>query len=220
MKMLEIESVGEKFKESLIVSARDKTLRVIEAVSKQVVPGMSEERVRELVNSELEKSGSEKFWHAPQIRLGINTLRAFGEPGELGVKLFESDVYFLDLGPVYLGHEGDVGRTFAVGKDPEMIRIARDVETIWKLVRDHWSQTQESGAKLYAFASQQAQELGWVLSLHEANGHRIADFPHVAKQRGTIEGLDFKPAPSKWILEIHIKHPTRPFGAFYEDLLN
>jgi hypothetical protein len=101
-----------------------------------------------------------------------------------------------------------------------MTKIARDVETIWKRVRDHWSKTQDSGAKLYAFASQQAQELGWVLSLHEANGHRIADFPHVAKQRGTIEELDFKPAPSRWILEIQIKHPTRPFGAFYEDLLN
>lgn len=219
MKMLEIESVGEKFEDSLIVAARDKTLEVIRAVSRQVVPGMTEDQVRKLVQAEMEKSGTEKFWHAPQIRLGVNTLRAFGEPGEPGVILAENDVFFLDLGPVYAGHEGDVGRAFAVGSDPEMNRIARDVETIWKRVRDHWTQTQESGAKLYAFATQEAQALGWELSLHEANGHRIADFPHAAKRRGTIEGLDFKPSSSRWILEIHIKHPTRPFGAFYEDLL-
>jgi hypothetical protein len=27
------------------------------------------------------------------------------------------------------------------------------------------------------------------------------------------------PALRRWMLEIQIAHPTRPFGAFYEDLL-
>ena len=27
------------------------------------------------------------------------------------------------------------------------------------------------------------------------------------------------PAPGIWVLEIQIAHPTRPFGAFYEDIL-
>ena len=36
------------------------------------------------------------------------------------------------------------------------------------------------------FATAAAHSRGWLLSLTKANGHRIADFPHVAKARGSI----------------------------------
>lgn len=213
------ESVGESFEEHLLVSARDKTLEVIQKAARLFVPGTHEDEGRSIIKDLLAQSGYEKFWHAPQVRFGENTLRAFGEAGIPGLVLKENDIFFLDLGPVYGSHEGDVGRTFTVGDDPEMIKIAKDAEAIWFLVRDRWMKTQESGAQLYAHAQKVAKDLGWQLSLYEANGHRIADFPHIARQRGAIDGLDFKPAVNKWILEIQIKHPTRPFGAFYEDLL-
>jgi methionyl aminopeptidase len=53
-----------------------------------------------------------------------------------------------------------------------------------------------------------------------ADDHRIADFPHAARTRGSIEGFEQTPAPNRWILEIQIRHPSKTFGAFYEDLLN
>ena len=70
------------------------------------------------------------------------------------------------------------------------------------------------------FAQNCAKSYGWILSLEKANGHRISDFPHAARIRGNIEEFDSTPAPDRWILEIQIRHPTRPFGAFYEDLLS
>jgi methionyl aminopeptidase len=31
--------------------------------------------------------------------------------------------------------------------------------------------------------------------------------------------VSFCPSPLVWVLEIHIRHPTRKFGAFFEDML-
>ncbi|WP_267131055.1 hypothetical protein [Burkholderia cepacia] len=36
---------------------------------------------------------------------------------------------------------------------------------------------------------------------------------------GNLGDFDAAPAAGLWTLEIQIAHPTRPFGAFYEDLL-
>ncbi|WP_260433383.1 hypothetical protein [Burkholderia cepacia] len=36
---------------------------------------------------------------------------------------------------------------------------------------------------------------------------------------GNLGDFDATPAAGLWILEIQITHPTRPFGAFHEDLL-
>jgi Xaa-Pro aminopeptidase len=213
------ESVGAGFSDALLLNARHLTLAAIEAAAARIGPGTSEDEGRVIVTEELHRLGSEKLWHAPQVRFGRNTLRAFGERGEPGVTLATNDIYFLDLGPVFAGHEGDVGRTFAVGQDPDQRRVAADAAAIWRLTRDRWFTTGDSGARLYAYATELAQARGWVLSLHEANGHRIADFPHAARQRGAVEPLEFRPAPARWILEIQLRHPTREFGAFYEDLL-
>ena len=77
-----------------------------------------------------------------------------------------------------------------------------------------------TGEELYKFAEECAVARGWRLSLQKANGHRISDFPHVARIRGSIEGFLEKPSANRWILEIQIRHPSKAFGAFYEDLLN
>lgn len=163
--------------------------------------------------------GAPKSWHPPQIRFGENTLLPFGQKGIENPVLKENDIYFLDIGPIFDGHEGDVGRPFFVGNNPEMARCCSDAALIWEAVRNHWLNTNANGKELYQFARNCAQNHGWQLSLDEANGHRISDFPHAARMRGTIEGFEQKPSANRWILEIQIKHPTKPFGAFYEDLL-
>ena len=144
----------------------------------------------------------------------------FGQRGKENVILKEDDIFFLDIGPIFEGHEGDVGRPFSIGADTEMQKCCADAESIWHEVRNCWLQEAISGEELYRFAEACAENRGWRLSLDQANGHRISDFPHAIHIRGTIEEWKEKPASNRWILEIQICHPARPFGAFYEDLLN
>jgi Xaa-Pro aminopeptidase len=214
------ETVGMSFRSDLLQQARDKTLAVISEAAHAVRPGMSEIEAKALILEIQTRLGAAKSWHPAQIRFGKNTLLSFGERSEEGTLLAENDIFFFDIGPIFDGHEGDVGRPFAVGDDPEMTNCCRDAEEIWLEVRDRWKSHKESGAKLYAFATQRAEARGWLLSLKKANGHRIADFPHAARARGSIEEFTQTPAADRWILEIQIRHPVREFGAFYEDLLN
>lgn len=214
------ETVGEHFNEDLLVHARDKTLEVLLKAAAQMRPGHSEKDAREILSKIEKEMGSEASWHRAQLRLGKHTALGFGVKGEDTPVLQENDIFFFDLGLVFKGHEGDVGRPFVVGNDPEMLRCAQDAEIIWKEVRDHWKSEGATGEELYEFAHQSAEKRSWALQLKGAKGHRIADFPHIARQRGTISRQAATLAENRWILEIQIIHPTRGFGAFYEDLLS
>jgi Xaa-Pro aminopeptidase len=192
----------------------------VQEAAKQIRPGSTESDTKKLVQEIQSMLGSAKSWHPPQIRFGTNSTLSFGKKGVENNALQANDIYFLDIGPIFEEHEGDVGRTFVLGSDPEMQRCCSDVEEIWHEVRQHWENTKANGKELYSFAEERAKKRGWVLSLESANGHRIADFPHAAKARGSIEEFPQKPAPDRWILEIQIRHPNRPFGAFFEDILH
>jgi Xaa-Pro aminopeptidase len=214
------ESVGPDFDLRLLHAARDKGLELISNASHEIQPGMSEKDAKKILVSAQKELGSNRWWHPPQIRFGPNTLCSFGKKGADNQVLQTNDIYFLDIGPLFDNHEGDVGRTFVVGNDSEMLRCAKDVEAIWHEVRTRWQTVKESGNELYRFAEKIAQARGWTLSLPQANGHRVADFPHTVRRRGTIESFSEHPQADRWILEIQIRHPERPFGAFFEDLLN
>ncbi|HZV10249.1 MAG TPA: (Fe-S)-binding protein, partial [Novosphingobium sp.] len=117
-----------------------------------------------------------------------------------------------------LGHEGDAGATFTTGTDPEMAACARDVKVLFDKVRAIWAGGAVAGRALYEVAEAEAAALGWVLNL-DIKGHRVGDYPHSAKTGGQLGTLEGAPSAGLWILEMQIRHPTRPFGAFYEDLL-
>jgi hypothetical protein len=53
----------------------------------------------------------------------------------------------------------------------------------------------------------------------DLSGHRLSEFPHAAIYNGTMAEIGFKPSALLWILEIHIRHPTAGYGAFFEDML-
>jgi Xaa-Pro aminopeptidase len=214
------ESVGPEFKLDQLQAARDKTLEVILELASHLQAGVSEAGARKLLLEIQTKKGAPKSWHPAQIRFGENTLLSFGKTGAEEAVLKDGDIYFIDIGPIFDGHEGDVGRAFVVGHDPEKEKCCKDIEKIWHEVRDHWKNEKATGKALYEFAKKAAADKGWVLTLDGADGHRISDFPHAAKHRGSVIGLEHKPMENRWILEIQIHHPTKPFGAFYEDLLN
>jgi methionyl aminopeptidase len=217
---LQVERTKDNFDLALLLEARKRSLHAMNRIAKAMQPGMTEEEGMELAKAMLCEMGAEKNWHRPYVRFGVNTLKAYGTPSEVGVTLKQNDIFFLDLGPVWNGYEGDVGSPYVVGNDPEMHRCARDSKALYEIVSRHWRETQVSGRELYDFADQEARKLGWELSLKNANGHRVSDFPHHLYHKGSISDLSFRPSAHIWVLEIQIRHPEREFGAFFEDLLS
>ena len=213
------ENVGPTYDDSKLLSAQSRTWEAVHAVARQIQPGMIEKDAHGLLKSVLKDLGAEKNWHPPQIRFGANTVKSFGKPGIKDVPLKENDIFFLDIGPVFHGYEGDAGTTFTVGDDHDLRRLAGDARAVFEDVKREWSRTGHTGRELYKFAAEAASKRGWELRLEGASGHRVSDFPHAIHHRGPLRSFDTSPSPNRWILEIQIYHPEKEIAAFHEDLL-
>ncbi len=212
------EAVGTHFSRDKLIRAQSQANAAVQKIASLIKPGMMEEDARTLTKNTLTQLGMEREWHPTLIRFGNNTAKTFREPSEPNTQLQENDIFFVDIGPVFEGHEGDSGATFTVGHHPEMIACAEACTTLFESVKQHWLSAQPSGKALYAYAEQQAEALGWKLNLG-APGHRVGDFPHAIHKADHLAKLEHTPSANLWILEIQIRHPMLPFGAFYEDLL-
>lgn len=213
------EAVGAEFNEAKLLSAQAKSWQAIREVASAIKPGMSEAEALILLKESLKNLGYTKMWHPPQIRFGENTLLPFAKPSNREVRLAEDDVFFLDIGPLFDGYEGDAGQTFAIGNNAELHRLSADAKRVFEDVKLHWQKTRLSGPALYDYASEAAEKLGWELSLHGASGHRVSEFPHALHHKGKLKSFDGTPKPNRWILEIHLISKRLGRGAFFEDLL-
>jgi Xaa-Pro aminopeptidase len=213
-----IEAVGQNYDAEMMLVARQKTRQVMRDIAAGMRPGMTEEQGTEFARQTLKEAGLLRGWHGIFVRFGTNTLKDYYETSEPGVVLQENDVFFLDIGPIWQKWEGDAGDTFVVGNDADMLRAAHDVRSLFSDVHRKWRNDGDTGQALYKYAEQRATEMGWVFNL-KVDGHRIGDFPHKAIHSGSLSSTTFKPTTDLWVLELQIRHPTRPFGAFYEDLL-
>lgn len=213
------EAVGTSFDPALMQQARERSWAVLQGIRARMHPGISEDEARTEADAVFRELGVERLWHPVVIRIGANTLKTFRQPSEPGVRLGENDIYFIDLGLVFGGHEGDVGDTFVVGEAPQLQACADAARALFDSVADAWRTQQLSGHALYAFAEQRAETMGWRLN-HAIKGHRVSDFPHSVHRAGDLGALEATPSTGLWILEIQIAHPTGPYGAFYEDLLS
>lgn len=209
---------GPAFDPALLLQARHHTRQAIADIAAHIRPGMAEADALDFARTRLKQGGMLRGWHGIHVRFGTNTLKNFGEPSEPGMVLGDDDIFFIDIGPVWQGYEGDGGATYVVGGDPDMQRIANDVRAVFDAVHAHWRRGRATGMALYHFAEAEAARLGWVLNL-EMSGHRLSDFPHAIKHKGALMDADYTPSAGAWVLEIQIRHPDRPFSAFYEDLL-
>lgn len=212
------EAVGDRFDPQLMQHARERTWAVLQGIRERMRPGISEDEARAMAASVCSELGFERLWHPVIIRIGPNTTKTYRERSDADVRLGENDIYFIDLGLVFAGHEGDVGDTFVTGHSPQHQACADAARELFHRVAEAWRQQGLSGEALYAFAEQQAQAMGWRLN-HEVKGHRVSDFPHAVHKAGDLGELGERPSGGLWILEIQIAHPTEPYGAFYEDLL-
>jgi hypothetical protein len=160
----------------------------------------------------------DRIWHPVLVRFGENTLKTFKQRSDGDPLLADNDIFFIDLGAVWAKHEGDAGATFVCGDDPDMRACADAARAVYGEVEQHWRTTGCAGIALYDYAAQRAQAHGMRLNV-DIKGHRVSDFPHAIYRAGDLGDFDATPAAGVWILEIQLAHPTRPFGAFYEDLL-
>ncbi|POA88833.1 Metallopeptidase family M24 [Pseudomonas sp. NFPP10] len=212
------EAVGLAYSLEGMLHAKRMTWEAIGQIARQVKPGMQESAAREMGLQVLREMGMERIWHPLLIRFGANTLKTFKQRSDGDPLLQENDLFFIDLGVVWDRHEGDCGATFVVGDDAEMHACAAAAKSLFDQVHDHWQSHQVAGPELYRYAQEQARAMGWVLNL-DIKGHRVSDFPHAIYRAGDLGDFAACPQVGLWILEIQIAHPTRPFGAFYEDLL-
>ncbi|AAY91349.1 M24 family metallopeptidase [Pseudomonas protegens] len=212
------EAVGLAYSLEGMLHAKRMTWEAIGQIARQVKPGMQESAAREMGLEVLREMGMERIWHPLLIRFGANTLKTFKQRSDGDPLLQENDLFFVDLGVVWDRHEGDCGATFVVGDDAEMHACAAAAKSLFDQVHDHWQSHLVAGPELYRYAQEQARAMGWVLNL-DIKGHRVSDFPHAIYRAGDLGDFAACPQVGLWILEIQIAHPTRPFGAFYEDLL-
>lgn len=217
-KQTELEAVGSAFIKEKMLEMRGKTRAAIHAIAAACKPGMVEEDAVQMARDILAESDMVRGWHDVYVRFGSNTLKTFGAASDPGVVLNDNDVFFIDIGPVWGDFEGDGGETFTVGEAPEMAKCAADARKLFHIVRKKWESTGMSGKQLYDFAIEEAKTMGWELNM-DLSGHRLSDFPHEAIYPGPLAEVDFKPSPLIWVLEIHIRHPSAGYGAFFEDML-
>ncbi len=214
----ELEGTGETFSIEQLMESGPAPARQCTSSRQQVHVGMREEDATAMARETLAGLGMRRGWHKTLVRFGPNTTKNFSEKSAEGTILGADDIFFIDIGPIYDGTEGDAGDTFVVGTNVEHHRAKREVRIIWDQVRDKWFHDGTTGKDLYAYAIAAAASLGWTLNL-DLTGHRLSDFPHSAHYDGTLAEVEFRPNPNLWVLEIVIMHPDGTFGAFYEDLL-
>ncbi len=218
------EGLGEKFNLDDYLKSQQKTRKLVQDFSQFMVPGIRESEAKSLLEEFMDASGIETRWHPTKLRMGPNTVKNFRDNSEEAI-LQTSDIYFVDIGPVYFGHEGDYGETFVMGEDngrDEKIKRLKDLQratrSIFESTKSEWRDRKLTGAELYNFAAREAKNLNLKLNSN-MYGHRLGDFPHAIHSREKLGNLDYSPAENLWILEIHLIDENINRGAFFEDLL-
>jgi Xaa-Pro aminopeptidase len=174
--------------------------------------------------------GIARHWHKRIVRAGLNTLAIAAENPPVRT-VGDDDIVFLDLGPVFEEWEADVGRSYAIGGDPEKHALCRELPLQFDAVKRHFDTHPDiTGAELYDFACRSAEAAGWTFGGKIA-GHIVSEFPHAripgVKQLHHVSpenpepmrNLDAEGQARHWILEIHLVSRRGGFGGFYERLL-
>jgi hypothetical protein len=174
--------------------------------------------------------GIKKYWHKRIVRCGENTLYPYNEnPKNLTLK--KDDILFLDFGPIFEEWEADFGRTYVVGNDPLKIKLSKDIEDAWYKGKAFYdSQKEITGAQLYYYCQNLANDCGWSFG-GEIAGHIIGQYPHEKLEKenksnyihpqnhSNMNDLNAKGEKKNWILEIHFVDRDKKIGGFFEQLM-
>ncbi|MDB5701642.1 MAG: aminopeptidase [Sphingomonadales bacterium] len=214
-------------------AAESKAMALLDAIENAglIAAGRTELEIeRDIYTIAARDFGVTDHWHDRVIRAGINTLCVAGEDAP-DRRIAEDDIVFLDLGPVFGTWEADVGRSYAVGSDPEKHRLCADLPIVFDAVKARFEADPDiTGAALYEAAHAEAERRGWLFGGKIA-GHVVGFFPYARSPGdkhlrwifpGNTTPMRDRDAAGKvrhWILEIHLLAPDRSYGGFYERLL-
>ena len=213
-----IHDTGDSFNLETFLRARDLSKKAVKECGQKMEVGMSETDGIKLIEDLLKSNGMERLWHPTKFRIGINTLKSFSEKSDNSIRLKPNDIFFMDIGPVFEGHEGDYGETFTIGQDPIMEDTKKAAREVFWQTQSCWREEAISGKELYLQAQSIAKNHGFELNL-KMDGHRLGDFPHGLFFKGSLADIDDVPIENLWVLEILIRHPKNDYGAFYEDII-
>jgi Xaa-Pro aminopeptidase len=218
----------------LLIEAEENAILLFAEIENRglIQAGKSENKLNtEIFELAKEMFGIEKYWHKRIVRAGKNTIFPYREnPADLIIQ--EEDILFLDFGPVFEDWEADLGKTYVLGENTQMLKMKADVETAWYEGYEFYKKNRNGliAADFYKFTCDLAKKLGWKFG-HIHCGHLIGKFPHERIQgEETLnyihpENLNKMSDPDKsgnerfWIYEIHLLDKTESFGGFYEQLL-
>jgi Xaa-Pro dipeptidase len=217
-----------------LLDAQDKAAKLFDEIERRgmIRAGVGEQELSdEIRDLAADMLGVTRHWHRRIVRAGDNTLQPFLEHPPDRV-ITESDIVFLDLGPVFEEWEADFGRTFVLGDDPDKHAVRDALPRVWQAGRDYFENHPDvTGAELFDVSVEVARAEGFGWGSHIA-GHLVGEFPH-KKIAGTDTEWYIMPGSIKpmrrtdpsgrrchWILEIHLIDPLRRFGGFYEQLLD
>lgn len=220
------ERCGEGFIKEGLSEAQRRSWEALHAIAALIRPGMTEREASRVCDEILREKGSPRSWHRSIVRFGSQTTLTYGIKGDMERRLAVGEPFFLDLGPNWvlpefggLEYEGDVGDTFVAGDaNAEQLSLREALRTLHREASVHWAETKPTGKALYDWLSPRASRAGFELLL-EAHGHRLGDFPHSRFSKAGMVDLEFSPASHLWVLEVHLVHPLRHFGGFFEDIL-
>ncbi len=215
-------------------AAEAKGMAMFDAIERAciVAPGRSEREVDADICDLAERDfGVKVHWHRRVVRTGASTLCTFYDDAPVRV-IGPDDIVYVDLGPVFGEWEADIGRSYALGDDPQKKHLVADLPRLFDIVKAHYEAAPDiTGAELYAVAQRTAEEAGWLFGGVIA-GHIVGEFPHAQRVPGDRDLHRIAPANPKrmrdpdangnerhWILEIHLVDKERTFGGFYERLL-
>ena len=129
------EAVGPIYNIDAMRRAQANTWKAIETLSALIKPGMHETEAVALGKQVLADLDMQRIWHPLLVRFGANTLKTFKQRSDGDLVLGENDIFFIDMGAVWEGHEGDAGETFVTGNDPEMKACAEAAKTLFERVQ-------------------------------------------------------------------------------------
>jgi Xaa-Pro aminopeptidase len=217
-----------------LVAAERKAAAMFEAIEQSglIAPGKTEAELdAEIYEFAKRDFGVTRHWHKRVVRAGPNALTTYYDDPPVRT-LGADDIVYLDLGPVFAEWEADMGRSYALGSDPEKRRLVADLPHVFARVQAHYDASPDiTGAELYASAKAAARESGWEFGGRIA-GHIVGEFPHAQLVPGDRDLHRIAPSNTKrmrdpdangrerfWILEIHLVDKAHQFGGFYERLL-
>jgi len=217
-----------------LIHAQNISIELFNAIEENnlIVQGKTEEQLNtEVCDLAFQKFGIEKHWHKKIVRSGINTLAIYPDnpPNRI---IHKDDILFIDLGPIVEGYEADIGRTYVMGKDPNKLKLKRDVESAWYEIREWYQQqTKLKASDLFNYAVLKAKRFGWEFG-GEIAGHIVGKYPHEQPEDPKSLELDIHPDnhdniflldadgnPRHWILELQFIDKENEIGGYFEQLL-